>query len=752
MEEAGSAHVGTDIVRKGQISTLVRQIAQVLFGLVFIGVLVSFIPGFGEVFAQSGTSREVNQLVTDIEDEVCVGGGREGMLPPPDSPKAEYDFSSVDSFESDGSKLKVLVSGSDSATEIGLECEDVKEIVVCSNEEEKQFAAGCSSPGDDDTLSPGSYKFDYFLSAEGRLYLMVHKEVEDEGPYIYYLAGGASNYELKAVSLSERRIYEPKNMMSGVAVSKSYSGDTISYSGDADMDGLSDDLLMGNESYFFRYSMDDFNSESIRYDNPIKVHDLGTISDIREGEAVTGTGSDCEPEKWNTEQNRIDLARILFVEARNSNVNEKSRIAIGYTVVRRMKMDDTDQVGGENGVIDGYGHGSRGKKHIYYAGESKRWDSIHEGYAEHEDANFGYGKFLDIAEKVLTCQAEDVSQGATNYYSPRSMPNVEGTVYNDLDGSLGTAVNSGYSILPYRCDPGPFDEDDIDKLTEKILDGQPANYIPPWANPVFEGEGLHGCSATVAEHVDIEGVNPWYYKFYNYENNPDYNFYKREFGDFGGNEILFINGSMIEEKRELCVYNYLGEKALECLRDSFTCSAEDIGPVVELSGEKKVLFANGSRNIFFWDGRVGEGNYGCGTGSEFTGRRGFTGLECTSGSEEDCTVDKIGSAADMDNDGEDEVVVVISGKPYSGTFSTVPTYLAYLEIPEGQEEFEAVELVKENDIVSIGEIFDGKIPMVVRKRSEFMMKYYDTEEEEIVDIQEVDKPRKAGAFSDILGD
>ena len=115
-------------------------------------------------------------------------------------------------------------------------------------------------------------------------------------------------------------------------------------------------------------------------------------------------------------------------------------------------------------------------------------------------------------------------------------------------------------------------------------------------------------------------------------------------------------------------------------------------------------------------------------------------------------MDKIGSAADMDNDGEDEVVVVISGKPYSGTFSTVPTYLAYLEIPEGQEEFEAVELVKENDIVSIGEIFDGKIPMVVRKRSEFMMKYYDTEEEEIVDIQEVDKPRKAGAFSDILGD
>lgn len=726
--------MGIDTVRKGaSIPKLIEIIFQVLFFLIVLTGIISTVADVPGFFKQAETSQEVQKLLDDVETRVCGRTAHSGMLPPPDSPLQRYDFSKVENIDSTGEKLRVLMKGSDNANEVGFECENLNRVVLCKNEEGRQVAVDCAE-GTGENIPPGRYSFDYFYDGEDTLYLMVHKEVEDEGPFLYYLSGGTVTNELRALSLSEEKIYIPKNNFEGVATAESYSGSSMSFSGDLDMDGRSDDIVIGNRTNLFRYDMSDFSSESIRYNNPIWVYDIGGIGNIREGEVETSKGQACEP-GWNTEENRIALARILWVETRGPEISRNARVAVAYTVLRRLKNQNDDVIVKEEGVITGYGHGEEGEKDTFYgSGNDERWDNI---------GSNKYGQFLDIAEGVLKCEEPDVSKGATHYYSPKSMPNVEGTNYEsvyDLDGSLEEA-DEKFDILPETCKPGDVT---VEEVTEKI--GSVRNYIPQWSNENFR-DSKDGCTADVLDYVSVEGVDQWNFKFYNNPDIPDYTFYSRDFGEFGGNEIVFANGSFLDEKRDLCVYNYLDTPTLECISDNSACYVEEVGDVGSPRDETRVYFTDDTK-LFWWNGKGGSSNIEerCSGKSENTGKVKLR-EEC--GAEEfEYNVVDVGSFESLGEDvGEDDLVITVrKGEKTSRSSNTA---VGYVDFNSECSEPVFKKVFSYSTITSIGEVFDSKIPFIAGNG--FDIYYYDMDEEETVELGYVDKPRQLGSFSEIIG-
>lgn len=715
------------MLKKGQVfSKIIFLIVQVIFVVVVLGVIVSNIfPGLTSVFEESGTSKEIQSFVSDVDSTVCGNPASEGLLPPAQSAKQSYDFRDVERIESDGSNLQVLLKGQEKAEQIEFGCEDINQVVLCKNEEKRKAAAGCAEFGDDDQLSPGFYTFDYFLTTEGRLYIMVHREVEDQGPFIYYLSGETRNNELKAYSISEERVYNPREMSEGASVSRSYTGGTISSSGDLDMDGREDNIVIGNESYIFRYSMTDHSSESIKYGNPIQLYDVGPVTDIREGDVEVSEGNDCEPE-WNTEENRVDLAKIIYGEADVSGVSDDVRKAIGYTVLRRMKEEDYDRV---EDVSSGYLHGR-----------------------DLGSADGDYEKYLGLAEDILTCRAEDIGRGATHYYSPRSMTKV-----SDYESEGGIeekvrAMNEERDILPDSCDPE--DISDLETVSELVeSDNNPEGsrtLVPWWANEDLKNHPE--CSVSIHERVEVPEAREWFFKFYKNTEFEDYEFYERSFGKFGGNEIVFIDGEFESEERKLCVYNPLDDKALDCHQDKHTCKSEEIGGSAEFEESKKVFFSNYSRTIFYWNGSTGGKDYGCEEGSDFVDSKeiDYEGGEFY---EKDMVeVSDLGTVSDIDNDGKTDDLVLVLNIKEGGSGKQRNTILGYVDLSESDERFDFNQIDDQGGIVSVGETHDRKIPLVINEYQEgYSLIYYDLEEEEVLETEAGEEPRMVGGFSDLMG-
>ena len=109
--------------------------------------------------------------------------------------------------------------------------------------------------------------------------------------------------------------------------------------------------------------------------------------------------------EWDDADNRWALAKIITSEAGYYLTSGDARRAVAYSVLNRMERNGTTRVTDE-------------------------WDA----YAYGQDPT---PQSLDLAERVLRCEATDTSGGATHFYSPRSMPKEgEDTSNNDTSGGL----------------------------------------------------------------------------------------------------------------------------------------------------------------------------------------------------------------------------------------------------------------------------------------------------------------------------
>lgn len=145
------------------------------------------------------------------------------------------------------------------------------------------------------------------------------------------------------------------------------------------------------------------------------------------------------------------LARILLSEASVGNAQE--RIAVGLTVINRMKNTSTNKVR-DVVTINGVNH---------YA--TNQNPSLHPEYAE-------------LAKRLLSGQVPDFTKGATQFFSPYSMPKEGESKTNfDCDGGLVKYINPMTSQPIKVCTPG-------------------------WSK--------------VMNHVDLMpfGVRPYYFEFY----------------------------------------------------------------------------------------------------------------------------------------------------------------------------------------------------------------------------------------------
>lgn len=142
--------------------------------------------------------------------------------------------------------------------------------------------------------------------------------------------------------------------------------------------------------------------------------------------------------KWDTAENVEDLARVIMSET--SAKNEPEAIAVGYTVLNRMAKSNADTV-------------------------RKVWRAYARNQAPTKKARA-------IAAAILTGSATDLTDGATHFYSPRSMP-FEG------DDIKGFDVRGGL---------------------EKIDGLKKRNYRPSWAIKFDE--------------IKIAGISPARFKFY----------------------------------------------------------------------------------------------------------------------------------------------------------------------------------------------------------------------------------------------
>ena len=146
----------------------------------------------------------------------------------------------------------------------------------------------------------------------------------------------------------------------------------------------------------------------------------------------------CVPRGSFTAKNVQDLARVLMSEA--SVGNDVERNAVGWTVLNRMSNRNTNSV-----------------------------RSVWRAYARNQDPTEAMKK---KAEALLTCKIEDLTDGSTHFYSPRSMPKEgEPTRGYDVAGGL-----------------------------EKTPGVAKRNWSPGWSKTMT--------------YVEIDGARQAYYKFY----------------------------------------------------------------------------------------------------------------------------------------------------------------------------------------------------------------------------------------------
>ena len=130
-----------------------------------------------------------------------------------------------------------------------------------------------------------------------------------------------------------------------------------------------------------------------------------------------------EPEDQLAQENINDLARIIASEARG--LNETAQAMVGWTVVNRTKQRHLTRV-------------------------SEVWAN---GNYAHSHMATAMG--LRLAESILNGSAMDISQGATYFYSPTSMPK-EGerpSFHADVSGGLESVsgvMKNGRPIRNFR--------------------------------------------------------------------------------------------------------------------------------------------------------------------------------------------------------------------------------------------------------------------------------------------------------------
>lgn len=150
-----------------------------------------------------------------------------------------------------------------------------------------------------------------------------------------------------------------------------------------------------------------------------------------------GSLAGCDPD-WDTGRNREALARLLTSEA--SVGSDAEQRAVGYTVLNRMDRNGTDAVRDE-------------------------WDAYAHGQEPTDDLR-------DLAGRILRCEADDPSGGATHFYSPVSMP-------HEGDNTAGYDVGGGLEDTPGLDD---------------------RNYAPSWVDTHYR--------------CYVDGARQAYYKFY----------------------------------------------------------------------------------------------------------------------------------------------------------------------------------------------------------------------------------------------
>lgn len=152
-----------------------------------------------------------------------------------------------------------------------------------------------------------------------------------------------------------------------------------------------------------------------------------------------------------SKKNEQLLARVLISEA--SIGNEQERIAVGLTVINRMKKVSTNKV--KDVVrVNGFNH-----------------------YATNQDPSL-YPEYTALAKRLLSGQIQDFTTGATHFFSPYSMPKEGESKTNfDCDGGFLSYINPESSQPVAVCTPG-------------------------WSK--------------VMRHVDLSafGVRPYYFEFY----------------------------------------------------------------------------------------------------------------------------------------------------------------------------------------------------------------------------------------------
>lgn len=121
-----------------------------------------------------------------------------------------------------------------------------------------------------------------------------------------------------------------------------------------------------------------------------------------------------ELERWGTEQNVEDLARILMSEGSMANPAEK--MALAFTVLYRMKRNQRSQV-------------------------REVWGS----YVKDADPT----PMLGYARKVFAGEIPDQSGGATHFYSPVAMPH-EGDPTEGIDVHGGLEQTAGLDTKNYK--------------------------------------------------------------------------------------------------------------------------------------------------------------------------------------------------------------------------------------------------------------------------------------------------------------
>lgn len=138
-------------------------------------------------------------------------------------------------------------------------------------------------------------------------------------------------------------------------------------------------------------------------------------------------------------QNNIDrFARILQSEASVGNDNERN--AVGWTVLNRMSRNNTNSV-----------------------------SDVETAYSRNQEPTPTMHR---LAERLLRNEIPDPTNGATHYYSPRTMPQ---------EGADTTGFDVGGGL-------------------EQVLGLPRRNYMPSWVISY--------------QYSDVPGVRPSYYRFY----------------------------------------------------------------------------------------------------------------------------------------------------------------------------------------------------------------------------------------------